>query len=150
METANVPFMTREQYSNVTTGFNTPVASWIWATSMSTDTVINNLLAFAAHVCPEASYGYGPLACVGVAKNTYDNLGPTDIRRKLIIGEETTYEHFRNYTSMPREEWEELGYRAPYTNFKFRPGHGERVHYMVANAVSLPIMCVEEMEFIAI
>ena len=150
METANVPFMTREQYSNVTSGFNTPVASWIWATSMSTDTVINNLLAFVAHVCPEASYGYGPLACVGVAKNTYDRLGSTDIRKKLIVGEDTTYDQFRNYTSMPREEWEELAYRAPYTNFKFRPGQGERVDYMVANAVSLPIMRVEEMEFIAI
>ena len=148
--TANVPFMTREQYSNVTSGFNTPVASWIWATSMSTDTVINNLLAFAAHVCPEASYGYGPLACVGVAKNTYNRLGSTDIRKKLIVGEDTTYEQFRNYTSMGRDEWEELAYRAPYTNFKFRPGQGERVDYMVANAVSLPIMRIEEMEFIAI
>lgn len=150
IQTANVPFMTREQYSNVTTGFNTVVPSWIWATQMSTDTVINNLLAFAAHVCPEASYGYGPLACVGVAKNTYDRLGNTDIRKKLIAGPDKTYEQFQKYTSMSRDEWEELAYRAPYTNFKFRPGQGERVDYMVANAISLPIMRIEEMEFIAI
>ena len=148
--TANVPFMTREQWSNVTSGFNTVVPSWIWATMMSTDTVINNLLAFPAHVCPEASYGYGPLACVGVAKNTYDRLGNTDIRKKLIAGPDKTYEQFAAYTSMTRDEWLGIQSMAPYTNFKFRPNQGERVDYMVANAVSLPIMRIEEMEFIAI
>ena len=150
MQTANVPFMTREQWTNVTTGFNSVVPSWIWATMMSTDTVINNLLAFPAHVCPEASYGYGPLACVGVAKNTYDRLGNTDIRKKLIAGPDKTYEQFAAYTSMTRDEWLSIQSMAPYTNFKFRPNQGERVDYMVANAVSLPIMRIEEMEFIAI
>ena len=150
MKTANVPFMTREQWTNVTSGFNTVVPSWIWATMMSTDTVINNLLAFPAHVCPEASYGYGPLACVGVAKNTYDRLGNTDIRKKLIAGPDKTYEQFAAYTSMTRDEWLNIQSMAPYTNFKFRPNQGERVDYMVANAVSLPIMRIEEMEFIAI
>ena len=148
--TANVPFMTREQWSNVTSGFNTVVPSWIWATMMSTDTVINNLLAFPAHVCPEASFGYGPLACVGVAKDTYDRLGNTDIRKKLIAGPDKTYEQFAAYTSMTRDEWLGIQSMAPYTNFKFRPNQGERVDYMVANAVSLPIMRIEEMEFIAI
>ena len=150
MQTANVPFMTREQWTNVTTGFNSVVPSWIWATMMSTDTVINNLLAFPAHVCPEASYGYGPLACVGVAKNTYDRLGNTDVRKKLIAGPDKSYEQFKPYTSMTRDEWLSIQSMAPYTNFKFRPNQGERVDYMVANAVSLPIMRIEEMEFIAI
>lgn len=150
MQAANVPFMTREQWSNVTTGFNSVVPSWIWATMMSTDTVINNLLAFPAHVCPEASYGYGPLACVGVAKDTYDRLGNTDIRKKLIAGPDKSYEQFKPYTSMTRDEWLSIQSMAPYTNFKFRPNQGERVDYMVANAVSLPIMRIEEMEFIAI
>ena len=150
MQAANVPFMTREQWSNVTTGFNSVVPSWIWATMMSTDTVINNLLAFPAHVCPEASYGYGPLACVGVAKNTYDRLGNTDIRKKLIAGPDKSYEQFAAYTSMTRDEWTSIQNMAPYTNFKFRPNQGERVDYMVANAVSLPIMRIEEMEFIAL
>jgi hypothetical protein len=150
MQTANVSFMTREQWSNVTSGFNSVVPSWIWATMMSTDTVINNLLAFPAHVCPEASFGYGPLACVGVAQNTYDRLGNTDIRKKLIAGPDKTYEQFAAYTSMTRDEWLGIQSMAPYTNFKFRPNQGERVDYMVANAVSLPIMRIEEMEFIAI
>ncbi len=148
IDAANVPIMSENEWTNTTTGFNSVVPAWIWATQMSTDTVINNLLAFPAHVCPEASYGYGPLACVGVASKTYDRLSNSDFRKKLIIGPNTTYADFKNYTTMPQDEWEELAYRAPYTNFKFRPAQGERVDYMVANAISLPIMRIEEMYFI--
>lgn len=148
IDTANVPIMSENEWTNTTTGFNSVVPAWIWATQMSTDTVLNNLLAFPAHVCPEASYGYGPLACVGVASKTYDRLSNSDFRKKLIIGPNTTYADFKNYTTMPQDEWEELAYRAPYTNFKFRPAQGERVDYMVANAISLPIMRIEEMYFI--
>lgn len=148
IDTANVPVMSENEWTNTTTGFNSVVPAWIWATQMSTDTVLNNLLAFPAHVCPEASYGYGPLACVGVASKTYDRLSNSDFRKKLIVGPNTTYADFKNYTTMSQEEWEELAYRAPYTNFKFRPAQGERVDYMVANAISLPIMRIEEMYFI--
>ena len=152
LATSGGTFMTRDQYSSVTNGFNTVVPAWIWATQMSTDTVINNLYAFAAHVCPEASYGYGPLACVGVGQGMYDRVtfGSTDIRKKLIAGPDKTYEQFQKYTSMSKSEWEAIQYSAPYLSFKFRPGQGERVDYMVANAISLPIMRNEEMEFIAI
>lgn len=148
IETANVAVMSESEWTSTTQGFNTIVPSWIWATQMSTDTVINNLLAFPAHVSPEASFGYGPLACVGVSSRMYDNMHSTDFRKKLIVGPNTTYDEFRAYTTMPREEWEELAFRAPYTNFKFRPNGGERVDYMVANAISLPIMRIEEMYFI--
>lgn len=148
IDAANVPIMSEMEWTNTTTGFNSVVPAWIWATQMSTDTVINNLYAFPAHVCPEASYGYGPHACVGVASSTYDRLSNSDFRKKLIVGPNTTYADFKNYTTMPQDEWEELAYRAPYTNFKFRPAQGERVDYMVANAISLPIMRIEEMYFI--
>ena len=148
IDVANVPIMSENEWTNTTTGFNSVVPAWIWATQMSTDTVINNLYAFPAHVCPEASYGYGPHACPGVSSKTYDRLSNSDFRKKLIVGPTTTYDEFKNYTTMPRDEWEELAYRAPYANFKFRPGQGERVDYMVANAVSLPIMRIEEMYFI--
>ena len=148
IDVANVPIMSEMEWTNTTTAFNTVVPAWIWATQMSTDTVINNLYAFPAHVCPEASYGYGPKACPGVSSKTYDRLSNSDFRKKLIVGPTTTYDEFKNYTTMPRDEWEELAYLAPYTNFKFRPAQGERVDYMVANAVSLPIMRIEEMYFI--
>lgn len=149
IEKANVPVMSREEWSNTATGFNTVVPSWIWATTMSSDTVLNNLLAFVAHMSPEASYGYGPHAGHGVSKSMYDRLSDTDIRKKLIAGPDKTYDLFQRYTTMPKDEWEELAYRAPYVNFKFRPNQGERVDYMLANAISLPIMRIDEMYFIA-
>lgn len=49
---------------------------------------------------------------------------------------------------MSQEEWEEQRYRAPYTNFKFRPGNGERYDCAIGNAIALPIIRVEEMYFI--
>lgn len=148
IETSGAPITSEQEWTNITTGFNTVIPSWIWATVQSSDTVQSNLYAFAAHVCPEAAYGYGPKAAVGVSKLAYDRLSDTDFRKNLIIGPEKTYDDFKKYTSMDQEEWEELAYRAPYTNFKFRPYNGERNNYVVANAVSLPIMRIEEMYFI--
>lgn len=148
IKAANVDVMTADQWTSTTTGFNTVVPAWIWSTMMSSDTVLNNLLAFVAHMSPEASYGYGPYAGHGVSKSMYDRLGATDIRQKLIAGPDKSYEDFQRYTTMPKDEWEEFTYRAPYSNFKFRPNQGERVDYMLANAVSLPIMRIEEMLFI--
>lgn len=145
---SNAPIMSEGEWTNVTTGFNTVVPAWMWATTLSSDTVLNNLFAFVAHMAPEATYGYAPLACQGVSSNMYDRMRSTDFRKKLIVGPNTSYDEFKNYTSMARDEWEELAYRAPYTNFKFRPFQGERVDYMTANAVSLPVMRIEEMYFI--
>lgn len=145
---SGAPITSEAEWTNVTTAFNTVIPSWLWATTLSSDTVLNNLFAFVAHVCPEASYGYAPLSCQGVSSNMYDRLRSTDFRKKLIIGPNTTYDEFKPYTSMSRDEWEEIAYRAPYTNFKFRPFQGERVDYMTANAVSLPVMRVDEMYFI--
>lgn len=148
INTSNAPIMSENEWTNITTGFNTVVPAWMWATTLSSDTVLNNLFAFVAHMAPEATYGYAPLACPGVSSGMYDRMRSTDFRKKLIIGPNTSYDEFKSYTSMPREEWEELAYRAPYTNFKFRPFQGERVDYMTANAVSLPVMRIEEMYLI--
>ena len=148
IDTSKAPIMSEAEWTNVTTAFNTVIPSWLWATVQSTDTVMSNLYAFAAHMCPEASYGYGPLACCGVSSKMYDRMRSTDFRKNVIVGPNTTYEQFQKYTTMPKDEWEELAYRAPYTNFKFRPYQGERVDYMLANAMCLPIMRVDEMYFI--
>lgn len=148
IDLSKAPITTEDQWTSVTSGFNTIIPSWLWATTLSSDTVLNNLFAFVAHMCPEATYGYAPLACQGVASGMYDRLRSTDFRKKLIVGPNTTYEEFQPYTSMSRDEWEELAYRAPYTNFKFRPAMGERVDYMTANAIALPVMRVEELYFI--
>jgi hypothetical protein len=148
IKTSQAPITTEQEWLSVTNAFNTVIPSWLWATVQSSDTVMSNLYAFAAHMCPEAAYGYGPLACHGVSSTMYDRIHNSDFRKRVIVGPNTTYEEFKNYTSMSRDEWEALAYMAPYTSFKFRPFGGERNDYMRGNAVNLPIMRVEELYFI--
>lgn len=144
----NPAIMTEAEWTSTTTGFNTPVASWMWGLTWSSDTIINNLIQFTAHMAPEAAYGYGPLSQPGVSKTAFDRLQKTDFRRNLIKGPETSWEEFAPYTLMTSAD--EFKTIAPYTNFKFRPAQGERNDYMTAGAISLPLMRTEEMYFIDI
>ncbi len=137
---------TEAEWTSTTTGFNTPVASWMWGLTWSSDTIINNLFQFTAHLSPEAAYGYGPLSQPGVSAKAFERLQKTDFRRNLIKGPETTWEEFAPYTLMTSAD--EFNTFAPYTNFKFRPAQGERNDYMTAGAISLPLMRTEEMYFI--
>ena len=140
--------MSEYEWTNPYSGFNSVASSWIWSSTLSTDAVPNNLYAFAAHMCPEAWYGYGPMAGPGVSSKMYDRMGNNDIRKLVIAGPDKSYEEFSLYTIMERDEWEEIAYRAPYTNFKFRPGSGERTDYAIGNATTLPVIRIEEMYFI--
>ncbi len=143
----NGAILTPAEWTNPTTGFNTPASSWMWGLTWSSDTIINNLFQFTAHVSPEAAYGYGPLSQLGVSKKAYERLGDADCRKKVILGPDTTWDEFKNYTLIDESEF---GSFAPYVNFKFRPAQGERNDYMTAGAISLPLMRAEEMYFIDI
>lgn len=138
--------MSEYEWTNPTTGFNSMASSWMWALVQSTDTIINNLFQFAAHMSPEATYGYAPLSHPGVSTVAYDRLSDTDFRKNLIKGPETTFAEFAPYTLITTES--EFDSFAPYTFFKFRPAQGERVDYMVAGSSTLPLMRCEEMYFI--
>lgn len=135
-------------WTNPFTAFNSHKSSWLWESVLTPDKVLDNLHAHVAHFCPEASYSYGPLVCHGVSSKMYDRLGDNDIRKRVIAGPEKSYAEFSSYTSMGEAEWSELAYRAPYTNFKFRPNMAERMDYNKANAISLPIIRIEEAYFI--
>lgn len=141
----NGNIMSEAEWTSPTTGFNTIASSWMWGLTWSSDTIINNLFQFTAHVSPEAAYGYGPLSQLGVSKKTYERLGDGDFRKKVILGPETTWEEFAPYTLITEGEMADF---AAYTNFKFRPAQGERNDYMTAGAISLPLMRAEEMYFI--
>ena len=133
------------EWTNTSTAFNTPASSWMWGLQHSVDTVINNLFQFTAHMALEADYGYAPLSQPGVSSLDYERLSPTDFRKKLMKGPETTYAEFAPYTSMTADQWNAL---ADYVFFKFRPANGNRTEYKAAGAVALPLMRCEEMYFI--
>lgn len=138
--------MSEAEWTNPNTGFNTKASSWMWALYHSTDTVINNLYQFPAHIAPEADYGYGPLTHPGVSKLSYERLGNGDFRKRLIKGPENSWENFAPVSLLTSED--EYNAFADYTFFKFRPGQGNRTEYKTAGAVALPLMRCEEMYFI--
>jgi hypothetical protein len=140
--------MSEAEWTSVTTGFNTVVPSWILAQIYSADTVNSNLHNHPAHFSPELKESYAALFVFPAVPNrVYDKLNATDIRKKIMKGPETTYEEFQNYTSMSKGEFDAV---APYSFFKYRPGSGNRTDNMVAAAISLPLMRLEEMHFIDI
>ena len=138
--------LSEAEWTNPSTGFNTKASSWMWGLFHSTDTVINNLYQFPAHIAPEADYGYGPLTHPGVSKLSYERLGNGDFRKRLMKGPENSWENFAPVSLLTSEA--EYDAFADYTFFKFRPGQGNRTEYKTAGAVALPLMRCEEMYFI--
>lgn len=137
--------MTKQEWTDPTTGFNTTVQAWMWSMIQTVDTVLNNLLSFTAHMSVESEWGYGFLAQPGLPKYAYERLSNTDFRKSLIKGEETTWEDMKDLTLLSEENWETV---APYAFFKFRPAGGETVNYTTGNVTDIPLMRVEEMYFI--
>ena len=137
--------MTKEEWTNPTTGFNTVASSWMLSVVNSSDTLISNLHQHPAHMAPEALYGYPQFTSPGVSALVYDNLGDADFRKALIKGPETTLADFP-YTTITDKSTFDLF--APYTFFKYRPGKGAQTDSTTAGSVSLPLMRCEEMYFI--
>ena len=143
--TSGANIMSKAEWTDPKTGFNTTVSAWMWSMIQTTDTVLNNLLSFTAHNAVEAQWGYGFLAQPGLPKYAYERLSNTDFRKLLIKGEETTYEAMKPYTNLAKADWETV---APYAFFKFRPAGGEMLNYTTGNVTDIPLMRVEEMYFI--
>ena len=138
--------MTEAEWTSVQNGFNTVVPSWMLSLIYSSDTVVSNLHNQPAHFSPELIESYAAIYVFpGVPTTMYNHLNDTDFRKKLMKGPDTTYAEFAQYTSMTADEFNAL---PPYTFFKYRPAAGNRTDNMVAAAVSLPLMRVEEMYFI--
>ena len=138
--------LSEAEWTNPVTGFNTKASSWMWGLFHSTDTVINNLYQFPAHMAPEADYGYGPLTCPSVSKVSYERLANTDFRKRLMKGPDNSWENIAPVSLLNSAD--EYNSFADYTFFKFRPGQGNRTEYKTAGAVALPLMRCEEMYFI--
>lgn len=142
IDASGCSIMTESQWLDPTAGFNTVNTSWMWAMIQTTDTVINNLLSWSAHMCPEAIWGYGYIAQPGISVFNYNRISTGDFRKKVFVGPDRSYEAMKPYTSLTEEEFETI---APYTSFKFHTNGGEKRTYATGNVTSIPMMRVEEM-----
>lgn len=143
---------TEEQWLNPQTGFNTVISSWMWAMIQNTDTVLNNLLSWTAHMAVEAVYGYGNLAQPGLSVFSYNRMSSGDFRKKNIVGPTPSYKAISQYTTLTQGEFEEGADASnailPYAWMKFHTANGEKRNFTTANPTSIPLMRVEEMYLI--
>ena len=144
--------LTEAQWVDPKNGFNKVNNAWMWAMMQSSDTVLNNLLSWAAHQCCEAEYGYGAMTQPAMRRASYERMSDTDFRKRLVYGPEKTYADMKDVTNIPESRWtifseEKKGARV-YAHFKFRTNSGELTNYSIANVVDIPLMRVEEMYFI--
>lgn len=137
--------LTESQWLDPKTGFNTVNNAWMWAMIQTTDTVLNNLLSWAAHMSLEAVYGYGYGAQPGISVFSYERISDTDFRKKSYVTADRSYAAAQPYMSLTEEEFKTV---APYASFKFHTAGGEKSNFTIANVVDIPMMRVEEMYLI--
>ena len=137
--------MTESQWLDPKTGFNTVNNAWMWAMIQTTDTVLNNLLSWAAHMSLEAMYGYGYGAQPGISVFSYERISDTDFRKKSYVTADRSYAAAQPYMSLTEEEFKTV---APYASYKFHTAGGEKSNFTIANVVDIPMMRVEEMYLI--
>lgn len=137
--------MTESQWLDPKTGFNTVNSSWMWAMIQTTDTVLNNLFSWAAHMSLEAVYGYGYVAQPGISVFSYERISDTDFRKKSYVTADRSYAAAQPYMSLTEEEFKTV---APYASYKFHTAGGEKSNFTIANVVDIPMMRVEEMYLI--
>ena len=153
IDTSGCTIMDENRWTAISGGFNSVDASWLWGMVQSSDTVLNNLLSWSAHMSPEAMYGYGNGAQPGISVFSYNRLSSTDFRKKVFVDADRSYERIRPYTTLTEEDFEgesaeSNGAIAPYASFKFHTQNGERQDYTIANVTDIPMMRVEEMYLI--
>lgn len=137
--------LTESQWLDPKTGFNTVNNAWMWAMIQTTDTVLNNLLSWAAHMSLEAVYGYGYGAQPGISIFSYERISDTDFRKKSYVTPDQSYAAAQPYMSLTEEEFKTV---APYASYKFHTAGGEKSNFTIANVVDIPLMRVEEMYLI--
>ena len=137
--------LTESQWLDPKTGFNTVNNAWMWAMIQTTDTVLNNLLSWAAHMSLEAVYGYGYGAQPGISIFSYERISDTDFRKKSYVTADRSYAAAQPYMSLTEEEFKTV---APYASYKFHTAGGEKNNFTIANVVDIPMMRVEEMYLI--
>ena len=144
--------LTEAEYCDPVTGFNKVNNAWMWALIQSSETILSNLHTWAAHMCCEGGWGYGSAALPGVRRKSYERMSDTDFRKKLIVGPNTTYNDYKDVTTLTRAEWSSFGLMGTnmqaYAHLKFRTNGGEKTNESIGNVVDIPLMRVEEMYLI--
>lgn len=149
--------LTETQWYDPINGFNTPVNSWMLCIIINQ----NNGLAktctwqsMVSYLSPEATYGishYTYEAYRMIDARLFSEMDKNDWRRDTWIdpkdvANETAFNNkYSRGTSMEYDDWKNY---AAYTGFKFHPAQGAVSVSTTGNAISIPLMRIEEMYLI--
>lgn len=149
--------LSESEWFDPVNGFNTPNSSWMLCIIINS----NNGLAksctwqsMPSFLSPECNYG---VSCVDygayrmIDARLYSEMNKNDWRRDTWIdpadvASQSAFESkYAKGTSMNYSEWQKY---AAYAGFKFHPGQGARDVSTTGNAISIPLMRIEEMYLI--
>ena len=148
--------LTRQQWFDPSTGFNSVNDSWLLAYIISTSDNLTTLIwqSFTGFISPEASWGvctpdYNAARMINA--RLYEKIQAADWRKNTWIapsdaGLQSAYNS--TYSSLTNLTYDEWSKHAAYTGFKFHPAGGETVNSNSGIAISLPLIRIEEMYFI--
>lgn len=147
--------LTEEQWQSTTQGFNTPDnnSSWLWCCTLGSKEQLGAYYwTFTGCVTTEPDYSMGRAynAYRLIGSKLFTSIYDSDIRRASWVDPDDAGkapDRSRYQTILSDDEFAAL---PAYTNFKFRPAQGDKTSYEIGLLVSLPIMRVEEMQFIEI
>lgn len=143
----NTP-LTKEQWLNTTTGFNTlSTSSWIWGAEnvKEDDCVQSGIINWVSFMANETWFSYaGAGVYTQIDAKLYSQISDNDFRKltfkapegSALSGQEAVLDE------------EAFAYLPDYASVKFRPGNGDSENYDVACVVGIPLMRIEEMYLI--
>lgn len=146
------------QWYDPKTAFNTPNNSWMWANIISPDNALASTssywISWSSYMSPETDYGVSSptyKAYRMIDARLYDKIADSDWRKATWIdpkdaGKQSAFEStYSRGTNLEYDTWKQI---PAYVGFKYHPGQGNCTTSTVGNAISLPLMRVEEMYLI--
>lgn len=149
--------VTEGQWFDPISGFNTVNNAWMWANVINTDNGLAQSLVWSSWVSflsPEATYGVSTAEYAAyrmIDRRLFETIPDADWRKTTWIDPGDAHDEaafnskYARGTSLNFAKWTEFD---PYCGFKYHPAQGAVSTSTVGNAVSIPMMRVEEMYLI--
>ncbi len=147
--------VTKQEWYNNNTGFNTANDAWIWAMQIGTNDVSSDSWAttsLTSYMSSETEFGVAGLqtnqAYREIDKQLFGQINKADWRRATWVAPEDAgkSDSVTKYTTLLTAA--KFANLPAYAGLKFKPAGGNMTDYKAGCAVDMPLMRVEEMYFI--
>lgn len=147
--------LTKQEWYNNNTGFNTANNAWIWAMQIGANDIDGSdwtWKSFTSFISSETNFGIAGSqnnnAYREIDKQLYSEIDPSDWRRATWVAPEDAGKSSSatKYTTLLSAS--KFANLPAYAGLKFKPAGGNMDDYKAGNTVAIPLMRVEEMYFI--